>query len=127
MNDNEKKLRKSIGKKIRLARNKTDYTQEKLAEKLSLSTRYISQLERGLAFGSASTIVNLCKALNINSDFLFNDLINCKSPSVTDIVDTNFLEKYMNLNEYNKQVVTQLTNNLLTLQENSKTPKKKNI
>lgn len=125
MNDNEKKLRKSIGKKIRLARNKTDYTQEKLAEKLSLSTRYISQLERGLAFGSASTIVNLCKALNINSDFLFNDLINCKSPSVTDIVDTNFLENYMNLNEYNKKVVIQLTTNLLKLQENSSTHKNK--
>lgn len=125
MNDNEKKIRKSIGRKIRLARNKTNYTQEKLAEKLSLSTRYISQLERGLAFGSASTIVNLCKALNINSDFLFNDLINCKSPSVTDIVDTNFLENYMNLNEYNKKVVTQLTTNLLKLQENSSSNKNK--
>ena len=127
MNNNEKKLRRSIGKKIRLARNRTNYTQEKLAEKLSLSTRYISQLERGLAFGSASTIVNLCKALNINSDFLFNDLINCKSPSITDIVDTNFLENYMNLNEYNKTVVTQLTNSLLKLQETSTKPKRKNI
>ncbi len=124
MNNNEKNLRKSIGKKIRLARNNTDYTQEKLAEKLSLSTRYISQLERGLAFGSASTIVNLCKALNINSDFLFDDLINCKSPSITDIVDTNFLENYMNLNEYNKKVITQLTTNLLKLQDNSTKHKK---
>ena len=46
MNDNEKRLRKSIGKKIKLARSKTNYTQETLAEKLSLSPRYISQLER---------------------------------------------------------------------------------
>ena len=67
MNDNEKDLRKSIGKKIKLARSKTEYTQEKLAEKLHLSTRYISQLERGIAFGSAKTIVNLCKALSSTS------------------------------------------------------------
>ena len=60
-----------IGEKIKELRIKNDLTQEKLAEKTSLSTRYISQLERGLAFGSASTIVNLCKTLNISPDFLF--------------------------------------------------------
>ena len=119
MNENEKILRKSIGKKIKLARTRTDYTQEKLAEKLSLSTRYISQLERGIAFGSASTIVNLCKALNINSDFLFDDLIKCNSPVFTDIVDTHFLENYLNLNTYNKKIIDQLTNNLLKLQDTS--------
>ena len=69
MTENEKNLRKNIGKKIKLARTKTNYTQEALAEKTSLSPRYISQLERGIAFGSASTIVNLCNALNISSDF----------------------------------------------------------
>ena len=127
MNNNEKILRKSIGKKIKLARTQTNYTQEKLAEKLSLSTRYISQLERGIAFGSASTIVNLCKALNINSDFLFDDLINCNSPKLTDIFDTTFLENYMNLNEYNKKVIEQLTYSLLKLQENNTIEKKKPI
>ena len=59
MENNEEYLKKCIGKKIKLARARTNYTQEKLAEKLSLSTRYISQLERGVAFGSATTIVNL--------------------------------------------------------------------
>ena len=65
MND-ESVFRKNIGKKLKLARTRSRFTQEKLAEKVSLSTRYISQLERGLAFGSASTIINICKALNIN-------------------------------------------------------------
>ena len=37
MNDVEKNLRKNIGKKIKLARTKAEYTQEQLAEKLSLS------------------------------------------------------------------------------------------
>ena len=119
MTENEKILRKNIGKKIKLARSKTKYTQEDLAEKTLLSPRYISQLERGIAFGSASTIVNLCRALNINSDFLFNDLIDCNSPALTDIIDNELLENYLKLNDYNKKVILSMSVELLKLQENS--------
>lgn len=116
MNDNEKRLRKNIGKKIKLARSKTNYTQETLAEKLSLSPRYISQLERGIAFGSANTIVSLCKALNISSDFLFSDLIESDSSEYVDFIDNKFLENYCQLNEYNKKVINRLTSDLIKLQ-----------
>lgn len=115
MTENEKKLRKNIGKKIKLARSKTNYTQEALAEKTSLSPRYISQLERGIAFGSASTIVGLCKALNISSDFLFSDLIKSDSEYIN-MIDNKFLQNYSQLNEYNKKVINQLANDLIKLQ-----------
>lgn len=124
MNNQEKFLRKNIGRKIKLARSKSDYTQEQLAEKLSLSTRYISQLERGIAFGSATTITNICKALNINSDFLFNDLIQNDSPVLNDIVDDKFLEDYLKLNDYNKLVVSSLASELVKLQEKNENAKK---
>lgn len=127
MDNNEQYLRKSIGKKIKLARAKTNYTQEKLAEKLSLSTRYISQLERGIAFGSATTIVNLCKALNISSDFLFDDLIGADSSSFNNFVDDRFLEAYMKLDDYNKNVVGVLTHQLVKLQEDTNSDSKKRI
>lgn len=127
MDNNEQYLRKSIGKKIKLARAKTNYTQEKLAEKLSLSTRYISQLERGIAFGSATTIVNLCKALNISSDFLFDDLIGVDNSCFNDFVDDRFLESYMKLNDYNKNVIGVLTNQLVKLQEEKDFTSKKSI
>ena len=116
MDSNEKYLRKNIGRKIKLARSRTNYTQEKLAEKLSLSTRYISQLERGIAFGSATTIINLCKALNISSNFLFDDLIENDS-SFNDLVDDKFLEAYLKLNNYNKEIVYLLTTQLVKMQE----------
>lgn len=116
MTENEKVLRKNIGKKIKLARSKTNYTQEALAEKTSLSPRYISQLERGIAFGSASTIVGLCKALNISSDFLFSDLIETNSSEVINTIDNKFLENYSQLNEYNRKVVNRLTSDLIKLQ-----------
>ena len=119
MNNQEQILRKNIGKKIKLARTKAEYTQEQLAEKLSLSPRYISQLERGIAFGSATTIINVCKTLNINSDFLFNDLISNKTHILDNITDDKFLEDYLKLNDYNKNIISLLTHDLIKLQ-NSK-------
>ena len=116
MTETEKKLRKNIGKKIKLARTKTNYTQETLAEKTSLSPEYISQLERGIAFGSATTIVSLCNALNISSDFLFNDLIDSTSYDFDNLIDNSFLQSYFQLNDYNKKVISRLANDLIKLQ-----------
>lgn len=126
MTENEKKLRKNIGKKIKLARSKTNYTQETLAEKTSLSPRYISQLERGIAFGSASTIVGLCKALNISSDFLFSDLIKSDSSEYINMIDNKFLENYSQLNEYNKKIINQLANDLIKFQMEANLKRKQN-
>ncbi len=120
MTKNEQIYRKSIGDRIKLARSQTDYTQEQLAEKLQLSSRYISQLERGIAFGSATTIVNLCKALNISSDFLFSDIINNEAPSFDKMVNENFLEDYLELDSYNKEVINALAKQLVKLQKDKK-------
>ena len=102
-----------------MARSNAEYTQEQLAEKLSLSPRYISQLERGIAFGSATTIINVCKTLNISSDFLFNDLINNDAPVLEHIVDDKFLQSYMKLNDYNKNILSALANELIKMQKDS--------
>ncbi len=84
-----------------------------------MSPRYISQLERGIAFGSATTIINVCKALHINSDFLFNDLINNKTSILDNITDDKFLEDYMKLNDYNKNVLSVLANELIKMQKDA--------
>ena len=118
MNSKERDLRKNIGKKIRLARSKANYTQEELAEKLSLSPRYVSQLERGIAFGSATTIISVCKALNISSDFLFEDLIqSTNSKTLNDLMSQSFVENYLKLNNYNRVVLEALAAELVKLQK----------
>ena len=125
MNNLEKNLRENIGKKIKLARKNAEYTQEQLAEKLSLSPRYISQLERGIAFGSATTIINLCKVLNISSDFLFADLIKNTLPVNNISFDSEIISKYSKLNDYNKGVVDAIINGLIKLQNNDYPSEKK--
>lgn len=117
MNATEKKLRIHIGKRIKLARQKSKYTQEKLAENISLSAEYISQLERGVAFGSATTITSLCNALNIDPNFLFEELISDSNECFEEFIDNKFLESYVQLNDYNKDVLTSLTNTLLKMQD----------
>ena len=117
MNNHEKLLRKNIGKKIKLARTNANFTQEQLAEKISLSTRYISQLERGTAFGSATTITNICKILNINPNFLFEDLLNEDSCEFNDLIDAKFLKSYSKLNNYNRNILNSMASELLKLQD----------
>ena len=117
MDEKERSLRKSIGRKIKLARANAKYTQEQLSEKLSITPKYISQLERGISFGSAKTIVNICKELNISSAFLFDDLIDVDSPNELPPIDTDFLKTYIQLDDYNKDVLFLFAAQLLRLQD----------
>ena len=105
-----------IGKTLQAIRKSHGYTQERLAEKLQLSARYISQLERGIAFGSATTIVNLCKALDIDSNFLFQNVIDCDTPYSTKYISDEFLRDYLQLNDYHKTILSYLTKDFIKLQ-----------
>ena len=123
----EQDFSENIGRKIKLARKKSKYTQAKLAEMLSLTPEYISHLERGVASGSIPTLLQICKVLNVSSDFLFGDFINSDIPSISDLINPKFLENYLNLNEYNKKIVEEITSGLIKMQkdENKNTYKRK--
>lgn len=117
MQQKENEYKKVIGKKIKVARMNQKYTQEKLAEKLDISTRYVSQLERGIAFGSATTIINLCKALNINANFLFQDLIHADSSHFNNTMDPKFTSDYLLLTQEHKEVLHCIASELLKIQQ----------
>jgi len=70
----KKKINVEIGKRIHIARERNHYTQEVLSEKLDLTTQYLSDVERGASGISISTLIKLCKILNVSSDYiLFGD------------------------------------------------------
>ncbi|MCM1025775.1 MAG: helix-turn-helix domain-containing protein [Roseburia sp.] len=66
----KKTLNIAIGERIKTAREEKGWTQEKLAEKINLSTQFISTIERGVAGASLETIINLCEVLNVSSEWL---------------------------------------------------------
>lgn len=59
-----------IGKRIKNARLEKKYTQEFVAEKLNVSCQHISDIERGLNGMSIPTLMELCKVLEIDADYI---------------------------------------------------------
>lgn len=60
---------------VKLYRNKLNLTQEQLAEKANCSISYIKQIESCKEYKNVtlSTILNICKALDISINDLFSD------------------------------------------------------
>ena len=116
----DSKYKKHIGNKLKLARINANLTQEQLAEKLSYSPKYISQLERGQAFGSAYTLINLCKILNISGSYLFDDLLDIDTPNELPPIDMDFLKIYIQLPDYDKDIVNIISEQILKYSKNNK-------
>lgn len=71
---NEDVLR-CIGKKIKKARLDKNLTQEALAEKIDISTDLLRNIENNRNIGSIATLLNICNALDISTDYLFSELL----------------------------------------------------
>ena len=68
-----------IGKFIALRRKEKNFTQEQLAEKLSVSKNAVSKWERGLNLPDVSLMEELCKLLDISLNELFaGEILNAK-------------------------------------------------
>jgi len=65
---------KEIGEKIKKIRKEKRYTQEELAEQLSIGDRIkISRIENGKQSMTANELIKFCSLLNISLDALIND------------------------------------------------------
>ena len=62
-----------LGKKIKIERIKNDFSQEKLAEKVGVSTRTISLIECGLQHPKFFLVVKIAKVLNFDINILLDD------------------------------------------------------
>jgi transcriptional regulator with XRE-family HTH domain len=63
--------RKKLGEAVRQYRKEAGFSQEKLAEKASLSTVFISDVERGVENISVDALARIAKALGVNLRDLF--------------------------------------------------------
>ena len=59
-----------IGNEIRIARERAGLTQEQFGEMVSLGTKNISAIERGVTGITISTLKKICEKLSIPSDSL---------------------------------------------------------
>jgi transcriptional regulator with XRE-family HTH domain len=61
------KTRKEVGRRIKIARQKTDLTQVEVAEKAGIHVSYYSRIERGEENPSIEILENIAKALKVKS------------------------------------------------------------
>lgn len=72
MRIDENELCAEIGKRLKYARMSCHLTQEQLAEKAYVSSKYISDIETGKVNPSCVIMYSLISALHISADFIFS-------------------------------------------------------
>jgi len=65
-----------IGKRIKEEREKLSLTQEELATKAEIGTKFLSSIERNVSKPSLDTFIKIARALDIPCDYLINDIEN---------------------------------------------------
>ena len=67
-----------IGKNLQQIRKSYGYTQEKLAEAIECSARYISDIEQDRAKPSYENLVKICNTFNVSLDDIFSEYLDSK-------------------------------------------------
>ena len=65
-----------VGQRIKQRREELGFTQEQFANKLGVTTNYISTIERGASFPRYEKLVMILNALQISADYIFCDVLN---------------------------------------------------
>lgn len=66
---------KRIGERIKQRREQLGLTQEQFAERLGLTTNYISTVERGASFPRCEKLLAIINGLETSADAIFCDVI----------------------------------------------------
>ncbi|MDO5555628.1 MAG: helix-turn-helix transcriptional regulator [Clostridia bacterium] len=94
----------SLGKIFQLTRKSKGYTQEYVAEKLQLGSRYISDLERGKTIGSIQTFIKLCNLYEVTPTFILQNYLKINEDLQ---IDPNLIGFY-SLSCKDKEIILQL-------------------
>ena len=93
-----------IGKKLQSIRKTHGYTQEKMAEKIECSTRYIGDIEQDRSKPSYEVLVKICNTFNISMDEIFSGYLNIKDRKESNIS----LYGFEKLKQNNKETIVHL-------------------
>ena len=93
-----------IGKKLQAIRKTNGYTQEKLAEEIECSARYIGDIEQDRSKPSYEVLVKICNTFNIGLDEIFSAYLDVKGKNDTDVSFYGFNK----LKPNNKDTITHM-------------------
>lgn len=84
-----------LGKNIKTIRTFKGISQEKLAEKINKSPHFISLIERGESGLSVYTVIDICRALSVDANTIFDSVISSHQNNLNSnlISSFNFFDK----------------------------------
>ena len=91
------------------------WTQEALAEKCNVSTKYISAIERGISSGSISLIIDICNTLNVTPNYIFSNTIKNSNDTIN-VFSNEISSIYLKLKSENKDFVENTIKHLYSMQ-----------
>ena len=78
---------KPIGHHVKQARKAKGYTQSYVAEKIGIGNKHLSDIERGFAGISIAVLIQLCKTLDTDADYiLFGKITDSKNNPLNDLI-----------------------------------------
>ena len=98
------------GKALQEIRKKNNLTQEQVSQLTGLETKYISQIECGIAKGTINTMLKFCEAYNVTPNDILHQFI--KTSNAQKDLDL-FSKKMLELSKKDRKVVFTLINALL--------------
>ena len=93
-----------IGKNLQAIRKSNGFTQEKLAEEIEVSVRYISDIEQDRAKPSYEILIRICNLFKISLDQIFSEYINIRNNKTLEYQ----LSGYDKLSEEDKKTIEYL-------------------
>ncbi len=100
---------RTIGNRIRRERQLQHLTQEALAQKANVNATHISNIENCRTKLSLSTLVNICNALEVTTDYILaSDSINPSSA-----IDSQILVEVKKCDEKAKEQILQIIRSFL--------------
>ena len=92
---------KAIGKRIKIARIKKNFTQEAVADRIGVSPQHVSNIETGNSSVSLPTLVAIANMLSVSVDELLCDTVLTSKP----IFEREANDIFEDCNEYEVRVL----------------------
>lgn len=95
-----------IGEILKKLRKSNGYTQEKMAEEIGVSTRYISEIEKDRSKPTYEILIKICNLYNVTLDQIFSKQLKVKENKTLEYG----LAGYERLKENDKMTIEYLIN-----------------
>ncbi len=93
-----------IGRNLQQIRKSNGYTQEKLAEEIEVSARYVSDIEQDRAKPSYEVLIRICNLFKVSLDQIFSEYLKIRDNKILEYS----ISGYDKLNKEDKETIGHL-------------------